>query len=32
VVHWYLYPGLGKRSANKYGHPIGASDFFYKRR
>jgi hypothetical protein len=25
---WYVYPGLGKRSANKYGPLIGASDFY----
>jgi hypothetical protein len=25
---WYVYPGLGKRTANKYGPLIGASDFF----
>jgi hypothetical protein len=26
---WYVYPGLGKRSANKYGPLIGSSDFFF---
>jgi hypothetical protein len=25
---WYVYPGLGKRKANKYGPLIGSSDFF----
>lgn len=25
---WYVYPGIGKRSANKYGALIGSSDFF----
>jgi hypothetical protein len=25
---WYVYPGLGKRSANKYGPLIGSSDFY----
>jgi hypothetical protein len=25
---WYVYPGLGKRTANKYGPLIGSSDFF----
>jgi len=29
---WYVYPGLGKRSANKYGPLIGSSDFFVKTR
>jgi hypothetical protein len=29
---WYVYPGLGKRSANKYGPLIGASDFFVVKR
>jgi hypothetical protein len=29
---WYVYPGLGKRSANKYGPLIGSSDFFVKKR
>jgi hypothetical protein len=25
---WYVYPGLGKRTAHKYGPLIGQSDFF----
>ncbi|HEY6067797.1 MAG TPA: hypothetical protein VIU81_03815 [Gaiellaceae bacterium] len=25
---WYVYPGIGKRTANKYGPLIGSSDFF----
>jgi hypothetical protein len=25
---WYVYPGLGKRKANKYGPLIGSSDFY----
>jgi hypothetical protein len=25
---WYVFPGLGKRSANSYGPLIGSSDFF----
>jgi hypothetical protein len=25
---WFVYPGLGKRSANKYGPLIGSSDFY----
>ena len=29
---WYVYPGLGKRTANKYGPLIGSSDFFVKKR
>jgi hypothetical protein len=29
---WYVYPGVGKRSANKYGPLIGASDFFIAKR
>jgi hypothetical protein len=29
---WYVYPGLGKRSANKYGPLIGASDFYVVKR
>ena len=29
---WYVYPGLGKPSANKYGPLIGASDFFVVKR
>jgi hypothetical protein len=29
---WYVYPGLGKRSANKYGPLIGQSDFYIKKR
>jgi hypothetical protein len=29
---WYVYPGIGKRSANKYGPLIGASDFFIAKR
>ncbi|MFL5981033.1 MAG: hypothetical protein ACJ74R_04920 [Gaiellaceae bacterium] len=29
---WYVYPGIGKRSANKYGPLIGASDFFVVKR
>lgn len=29
---WYVYPGLGKRSANKYGPLIGASDFYVTKR
>jgi hypothetical protein len=27
---WYVWPGLGKRSANKYGPPIGESSFTVK--
>jgi hypothetical protein len=29
---WYVYPGLGKRSANKYGPLIGQSDFYVKKK
>lgn len=29
---WYVYPGLGKRSASSYGPLIGSSDFFYVKR
>jgi hypothetical protein len=29
---WYVYPGLGKRSANKYGPLIGSSDFYIVKR
>src|SRR6476661_2381772 len=29
---WYVYPGVGKRTANKYGPLIGASDFFIAKR
>jgi hypothetical protein len=29
---WYVYPGLGKRSANKYGPLVGQSDFYVKKR
>jgi hypothetical protein len=29
---WYVYPGLGKRSANKYGPLIGSSDFYFVKR
>jgi hypothetical protein len=29
---WYVYPGIGKRTANKYGPLIGASDFFIAKR
>jgi hypothetical protein len=29
---WYVYPGIGKRTANKYGPLIGQSDFFIKKR
>jgi hypothetical protein len=29
---WHVYPGLGKRSANKYGALIGSSDFFVTKR
>jgi hypothetical protein len=29
---WYVYPGLGKRSANKYGPLIGTSDFYVVKR
>jgi hypothetical protein len=29
---WYVYPGLGKRSANKYGPLVGQSDFYIKKR
>jgi hypothetical protein len=29
---WYVYPGLGKRSANKYGPLIGQSDFYVRKR
>ena len=25
---WYVYPGVGKRTAHKYGPLIGQSDFF----
>jgi hypothetical protein len=29
---WYVYPGIGKRTANKYGPLIGQSDFFITKR
>jgi hypothetical protein len=29
---WYVYPGIGKRSANKYGPLIGQSDFYVKKK
>jgi hypothetical protein len=29
---WYVYPGVGKRSANKYGPLIGQSDFYVKKK
>ena len=29
---WYVYPGIGKRTANKYGPLIGQSDFFVTKR
>jgi hypothetical protein len=29
---WYVFPGLGKKSANKYGPLIGSSDFFVSKR
>ena len=29
---WYVYPGLGKRTAQKYGPLIGQSDFFVAKR
>jgi hypothetical protein len=29
---WYVYPGVGKRSANKYGPLVGQSDFYVKKR
>ena len=29
---WYVYPGLGKRSANRYGPLIGSSDFYVTKR
>src|SRR5437899_3347759 len=29
---WYVYPGLGKRTAHKYGPLIGQSDFFVAKR
>jgi hypothetical protein len=29
---WYVYPGLGKRAAHKYGPLIGQSDFFIAKR
>jgi len=29
---WYVYPGIGKRSANKYGPLIGSSDFYVVKR
>ena len=29
---WYVYPGLGKRTAHKYGPLIGQSDFFIAKR
>lgn len=29
---WYVFPGLGKRSANSYGPLIGSSDFFVVKR
>jgi LysM repeat protein len=29
---WYVYPGIGKRTANKYGPLIGSSDFFVTKR
>ena len=27
---WYVWPGIGKRAANKYGPPIGESSFTVK--
>jgi hypothetical protein len=27
---WYVWPGLGKRSAKRYGNPVGASSFTVK--
>ena len=27
---WFVWPGIGKRSANKYGRPLGQSTFTYK--
>ena len=27
---WFVWPGIGKRSANKYGRPVGQSTFTYK--
>jgi hypothetical protein len=29
---WYVYPGIGKRTAHKYGPLIGQSDFFVAKR
>ena len=29
---WYVYPGLGKRTAHKYGALIGQSDFIVAKR
>ncbi|MET0259602.1 MAG: hypothetical protein ABW227_00780, partial [Gaiellaceae bacterium] len=29
VYRWYVWPGLGTRSANKYGGMIGRSSFFF---
>jgi hypothetical protein len=29
---WYVYPGIGKRSANKYGPLVGSSDFYVTKR
>jgi hypothetical protein len=29
---WYVYPGIGKRTAHKYGPLIGQSDFFIAKR
>jgi hypothetical protein len=29
---WYVFPGVGKRTANKYGPLIGQSDFFVAKR
>jgi hypothetical protein len=29
---WYVYPGIGKRTAHKYGPLIGSSDFVVAKR
>jgi hypothetical protein len=29
VYRWYVWPGLGTRSANKYGRMVGSSSFLF---
>jgi hypothetical protein len=29
---WYVFPGIGKRPANRYGPVVGQSDFFVAKR